>query len=236
MNDALPVFAVRAGLGAVLSLALGCGSSSSSGSTSGDGGTAPPPLPSTLAVTADWAHHTVSLLDFDALVAKDPVAKVRVGELDLSHYGNGPYTVKLTPDGKTALVALSTGFFTVPGAGLLVNASTLPSGPSRLLFVDLASRTVTADLDTGDGATGIAITADGTRAFVSHASSTDVTVLDVKAKKILSQVDVGGTYAEEVTLDDSSTVGIVTALDPATSQKNVRTFAVADMASTLSQP
>jgi DNA-binding beta-propeller fold protein YncE len=197
---------------------------------------AEPALPATLAITADWAHHTLSLLDFDALIAKDPVAKVRVGTLDLSHYTNAPYTVKLTPDGKTALVTMSTGFFTVPGAGLLVNASTLPSGPSRVLFVDLATRTVTADLDTGDGASGIAITHDGSRAFVCHASSNNLTVLDVKARKILSQVDVGGTFAESIALDDTSTVGIVTYLDPATTQKSVRTFAVSDMASTLSTP
>jgi DNA-binding beta-propeller fold protein YncE len=215
----------------------GCGSSGSSD-------TGPPkdaapdlaPLPATLAVTADWLHHTVSMVDFDALIDQATSASARVGEVALSQYTQGPYNVKITPDGKTALVTLSAGFFTVPGATYLVSITSVPTGPSELLFIDLASRSLTAALDTGDGATGIAITHDGKTAFVCHVGTSNVSVVDVATHKLLSQVDLGGTFAEEVALDDSDTVGIVTYLDPMTSQKDVRTFAVADMATTLSQP
>jgi DNA-binding beta-propeller fold protein YncE len=225
-------------------------------------------LPSNLAVTADWLNHTLSLVDFDALVAELPAdggvpaasagsdaggdgsvvttsagdaanidaATVRVGEIDLSAYAQAPYEVKLTPDGATAIVTMSAGFFAVTGAGLLVNATKVPTTPGEVLFVDLASRSVVASLDTGAEATGIAITHDGTRAFISHEGTSDLTVVDVKTQQILAQVDVGGTFAEEVSLDDSDTVGIVTYLDPTSQEKNVRTFAVADMASTLSAP
>jgi DNA-binding beta-propeller fold protein YncE len=216
----------------VLAAASGCGSSG--GSASGDSA---PALPTSLALTADWLNHTVSLVDFDALVARaDAGAGVRVGEVDLSKYAQGPYTVKLTPDGKTAVITLSAGFFVVPGATILVGGPTLPSGPSKVVFVDVASKTILGDLDTGDGATGVAITHDGSRAYVCHVGTSDVTVIDVAKRQILQQVDLGGSYAEEVSLDDSDTVGIVTYLDPATTQKNARTFAVADMATTLSTP
>jgi hypothetical protein len=259
-------------------MAVGACSSSSSVPSAPDAQPDAAPLPATLAVTADWLNHTVSLVDFGALVAYLPNADggapatlavdasdgdasegdasvagasptlaaadasavdasaVRVGTIDVSHFAQAPYSVKITPDGATAIVAMSAGFFTVPGAGILVNASSIPSGPGEVLFVDLATRSITASLDTGADATGIAITHDGTHAFVSHAGSTDMTIVDVGARQILQQVDLGGTYAEEVALDDSDTVGIVTYLDPTSEEKDVRTFAVADMASTLSAP
>jgi DNA-binding beta-propeller fold protein YncE len=131
---------------------------------------------------------------------------------------------------------MSAGFFSLPGAGILVNATKIPTTPGEVLFVDLASRSVVASLDTGAEATGIAITHDGAHAFISHEGTSNLTVVDVQARQILAQVDLGGTFAEEVSLDDSDTVGIVTYLDPASQEKNVRTFAVADMASTLSAP
>lgn len=222
-----------------MAAALGCGSSpGSSAAAISDGGAAEAAaLPATLAVTADWLHHTLSLVDFDTLVTQaDAGSSVRLGEVDLSKYAQGPYGVKLTPDGKTAIVTLSAGFFTVPGATALVNISKVPTGPSKVLFVDLESKSVVADLDTGDGATGVAITHDGKRAFVCHVGATTVSIIDVASHQVLQDVDLGGQYAEDVGIDDSDTVGIVTYLDPATTQKNARTFAVADMAGTLSAP
>jgi hypothetical protein len=49
-------------------------------------------LPASLVVTADWLHHTVSLVDFDALVegagaadaGADAGASARIGQVDLS--------------------------------------------------------------------------------------------------------------------------------------------------------
>jgi DNA-binding beta-propeller fold protein YncE len=226
-------------VGASIAASSGCGGSgaSSGASTVRDAGADAPPLPATLAVTADWLHHTLSLVDFDALVSRTATgAKARLGEVDLSRYAQGPYNVKITPDGKTAVVSLSAGFFTIPGSTALIGGGTVPTGPSKVLFVDIASRTVEAEVDAGDGPTGIAITHDARLAFVCHASTTNVTVIDMKTHGVLAQVDTGGTFAEEVSLDDTDTVGIVTSLDPATNFKNARTFAVADMAATLSAP
>jgi DNA-binding beta-propeller fold protein YncE len=233
MATGLTHFVALACIGASLAASTACGSSAAP--RTGHTDAALPPLPTTLAVTGDWLHHTVSIVDFDALITQATSGHARVGEVDLSRYAQGPYSVKIAPDGKTAIVSLSAGFFTVPGANVLVNA-TVPTGPSKVLFIDLESRSVKVELDTGDGATGIAITHDGRLAFVCHVGTTTVSVVDAKAGKVLQQVDLGGTFAEEISLDDTDTVGIVTYLDPATTSKNVRTFAVADMASTLSAP
>jgi DNA-binding beta-propeller fold protein YncE len=95
---------------------------------------------------------------------------------------------------------------------------------------------VTAEVDTGDGATGIAITHDGRLAFVCHVGTSKVSVVDLTSHMVTQEVELGGNYAEEITFDDTDTVGIVTYLDGATNSKNVRTFAVADIAGTLSPP
>ena len=211
--------------------------SSASAGPAAAGADAAPQTPATFAITADWEHKSLSFIDFDALVTKAKSGSdARFAEVDLSGHPQGPMTVKVTPDGKTAIVTLSAGFFSVPGASILVSASSIPSGTSEVLFIDIASRSITADLMTGDGASGIAITHDGHTAFVCHVGTTQLSIVDVASHQVTSEVDLGGSFAEEISIDDSDTVGIVTYLDPSTSQKGVRTFAVADMAASLSPP
>jgi hypothetical protein len=190
-----------------------------------------------LAVTADYLHHTLSFIDFDAMVSgPDAGAAARLGEMDLSQYTQAPYGVKLTPDGKTAVVTLSPGFFLVPGAAaLLLGDSTMPTGPSKVLLIDVASRSIKAELDTGDGAAGITITHDGRRALITHTATTILSVIDIEAGQLLEQVDIGGTFAEAVEVDETDTVGIVTCLMSGLA-KSARTFALADVAGTLSDP
>lgn len=208
-------------------------SSAACGSNDGEPGARGP----SFGITADWLDHRLSIFDFDALVGgAESRESVLLGEVDLSGYEQGPLELKVTPDGKTAVVSVSPGFFTVPGSGLLVGASSIPTGPSRELFVDLESRTVAAELDVGPGPSGIAVTPDGARAFVAHAGSNEVTIIDLKARSILEQVDIGGPFAEQIALDDTGTVGIVTAVMPNSLSKGARTFAVADMKGTLSAP
>jgi hypothetical protein len=222
---------------AVLGSAIGavsCSSSGGSASPAADAA-ASTALPATYAVTADWLDHRLSIVDFDALVAGGKTRKdVVVGTVDLSSYTLGPLYLRITPDGKTALVSVSAGFFSVTGGGILVGAGKVPTGPTTLLFVDLATHAILGSLDTGDQPSSIVITHDGTRAFVAHAGASTVTEVDVNARTIVSQVDVGGTFAEEITLDDSGTVGAFTCILGGGSSKSLRTFAVADMAGTLS--
>lgn len=189
------------------------------------------------AVTADYLHRTLSFIDFDAMVSRpDGGTSARLGELDLSRYEQAPYEVKVTPDGSTAVVTLSPGFFIVPGAAaLLLGDSTMPTGPSKVLLVDVASKSVKSEIDTGDGAAGITISLDGRLAFVTHTATNDLSVIDLRTGALLQQIDTGGTFAEDVQLDDSGTVGIVTCLD-SSAGKSARTFAVADVPITLSDP
>lgn len=191
-----------------------------------------------VAVTADWLHHTLSFIDFDAMVTTtqpDAGMLARTGEMDLSQYEQAPYGVKLTPDGKTAVVTLSAGYFVIPGAGaLLLHDSTIPSGPGKVLIVDVASKSIKAELDS-DGPAGIAITHDGKKAFISHVATPNVSVIDIEAGTVLQEVDIGGGFAEAVAVDDTDSVVLVTGLGTGLT-KNARTFAVADPAGTLSEP
>lgn len=83
---------------------------SSSSQTAGPTDSGPAALPSNLAVTADWLHHTLTLLDFDALVATGDAgptppadggvqelatAPGKVGTIDLSSKQPGPLGIAL---------------------------------------------------------------------------------------------------------------------------------------------
>lgn len=183
-----------------------------------------------LAITANWLDGTLSLVDVDALVSGvADRAAVETASIDLSAYSPGPLEVEITPDGKLALVAISAGFFSIGGAGFIVNEPSIPMGADRLLFVDIETRAVVGELDTGSGPMGIRITKDGTRAFVAHFGSGELVTVDIASRSIVSRVEIGG-LAEEIAFDDSDTVGIV----GYSTDGSVRTFAVDDVAGTLS--
>lgn len=211
----------------------GCKGSDKASMEAADGSSSAPKI----AITADYLHRTLSFIDFDAMLTQpDAGMASRLGELDLSQYEQPPYGIKITPDGRTAVVTLSPGFFIVPGAAaLLLGDSTMPTGPAKVLLIDVATKTVKTELDTGDGAAGIAITHDGKRALITHTATSDLSVIDLEAGKLLEQVDIGGTFAEAVEIDDTDTVGMVTRLDAGLT-KSARSFALADIAGTLSDP
>jgi len=202
-----------------------CGSDSKDSPVEPDGGAGPEKL----AVTADYLHRTLSFIDFEKIVS-DPTAgtAARQEELDLSQYEQPPYGVKLTPDGRTAVVTHSAGFFIVPGASqLLLGDPTVPTGPSKVLIIDVASKTVRAELDVDTGAAGISITHDGKLAFVTHTGTSNMSVIDIEAGAIKQVVDIGGSFAEAVEVDETDTVGVITCLNDGLA-KSARTFAVAD--------
>src|SRR6185312_1882304 len=73
------------------------------------------------AVIANYMHQTLSFVDFDKLVSGPHAGDdARLGEMDLSQYSQAPYGIKVTPDGRTAVVTQSQGFFLVPGASALL--------------------------------------------------------------------------------------------------------------------
>jgi DNA-binding beta-propeller fold protein YncE len=188
-----------------------------------------------LVVTADWREGKLSLLDFDALAAGAATREeALVGEVDLSAYAPGPLELEITPDGRTAVVAVSPGFFD----GLV--GQTLGFGEialdGTLLVVDLETRSVTAEIATAHVPMGIAIAPDGSRAYTANFGHTDahgstMSVIELASATVLEEVEVGG-GPEQVALDASGTLGIVNVdeLDA------VRVFATADPGGTLSPP
>ena len=180
-------------------------------------------------VTADFQNGTVSFAEYAGLTQGEVVQKQ---VLDISEYLPGALEVEVTPDRKTALITVSTGFFRIPGAGLLVNGDGPPPSPTgKVLFLDLASRQIVAALDTGEDPNGIAITPDGKRAFIPHFTSGTMAVVDIPGRRVLQTVEIG-VFAEEIAFDSTGTVGIFSYGITG----EVRTFAVADLAGTLSPP
>jgi len=168
-----------------------------------------------LAITADFLHKTLSIIDIDSLRDGGKRADALVGEVDLSMYTPAPMALNVTPDGKTALVSISGGFL---GAFI-----TVPAGPGKLLFVDIETRKVTGELDVGDSPMGIVFSKDSKRAFVGLYSENYFAVVDIAAKTF-KPVSTGSGFNEELSIDDSGTVGILT-YGPS---GNAVTFSVAD--------
>jgi YVTN family beta-propeller protein len=82
-----------------------------------------------------------------------------------------PVGIALSPDGKTAYVALGRA--------------------NHVGWVDVASRKLTNTVLVGKRAWYVALTRDGSRMFVANGLSDDVTVVDVAAVKALKSVPVG---------------------------------------------
>jgi hypothetical protein len=176
-----------------------------------DGGATTPRL----AITADFLNQTLSVVDLNKFKSGAKREDVLVGTVDLSMYTPGPLALGITPDGKTALVSISGGWL---GA-----FTTVPAGNGTLLFVDIPTRTVTSALYTGASPMGIVITPDGKQAFVGQYSETYFAVVDIE-KRTFTMAPTGASYNEELALDDTGTVGILS-YGPA---GDVTTFPVAN--------
>lgn len=209
-------------------------SASTAASLDDTGSTGAAPLPSRLVVTADWLGRSLSLLDYDALVAGATTRdEMLVGTIDLSAYAPGPLELEITPDGRRAVVSISPGFFggfvgTAIGAGM-------PEDDGTLLVVDLHTREVLAELATAHAPMGIAISPDGTRAYTANyglsAGGDTMSVIDLEALAVIEDIVVGD-RPEQVALDDAGAIGMLNIA----SEGTVRAFQTSDPAGTLSAP
>jgi hypothetical protein len=175
------------------------GAANGGGTNAGGAGGAEPV--SQLAVTADFLNQTLSVVDVGKLVEGSKREDALVGTVDLKKYLPGPLDLAITPDGKTALVSISGGWL---GA-----FTTVPPGNGTLLFVDIATRAVVGELYTGASPMGIVITKDGKRAFVGQYSETYFAVVDIAARTF-TRVQTGADYNEELAIDDTGTVALLT--------------------------
>lgn len=182
------------------------------------------------ALVTDWLNHRLDLVDLAALESGATREDVVVASMDLSEYHQGPLNAEVTPDGKLALVSLSDGFFGLtPLAATLVGTSDIPTGEGRVIVVDLERFEVLGEIDTGNGPMGILFTEDATRAVVAHFGTNSLAVLDVAAREVVEQVEVG-IYSEEIAADDRGEVGIFSY----SAGGNVRSFGTGDLSGTLS--
>lgn len=202
----------------------------------GDADGSAPVVPTKLAIVADWLNGSLSYVDVDKLAAGTARDALVTATVDLSAYPPGPIDLAITPDKKTALVSSSTGFFAIPGSSFLLGGVTLPSGPGKLLWVDIASGKVAAELDAGPGPMAIQITPDGKRAVAANFGSGSLSnadgtlvVLDLESKQVIDRVP-AGLFPEELAFDETGTVAIY----GYGSAGSLRSFSVADPRGTLS--
>ena len=188
------------------------GDGGSPGGGDGDAGSGDP-LPARFAAVADWAQGTLSLVDYDALLAQDATrASATVRTVDLSAYPPGPIDVAITPDRKQALVSCSSNFFVPPAASFLLGSS-LPAGRGGLVLVDLEGAKVVKEIGMISNPTAIAFTEGGKRAVVVGFGSGQLgapgslELVDLERQEVVESVPVG-TFPEELALDDTGQVGL----------------------------
>ena len=214
-----------------LSLVL---SACSDGGTGSDAGSDADTGAVRLVVTADWLNQSLTLFDYDLLTDGVTGANfATVDTVDLSTYEPGPLEVEITPDGTTALVSVSPGFF---GSGVTNGLVGMPTvaDDGRLLVVDLETRTVAAELFTAHVPMGIAISADGTRAYTANygtdsTAGNTMSIIDIPGLAVIEDITVGR-RPEQVALSPDGSLGIINLA----SDDGVVVFQTADPSGTLS--
>jgi hypothetical protein len=194
-----------------------------------------PPRPERIAVTADWRSQRLSLLDYAALRDGAETREAALWKtIELPDHAPGPLEVELTPDGATAIVAISPGFFG-GAAGALVGlaAGEVPAGEA-LLIVDVDTGMILAELAPAQAPMGIAIAPDGRTAWTANyggngQSGTSVSVIDLERLSISEEFEVGP-GPEQIDLSADGSLAIInTAGDGA-----IRLFETHNPSATLS--
>jgi YVTN family beta-propeller protein len=157
------------------------------------------------AYIANMGEDTVSVINIDTLIEE---RKIEVGET--------PVTTGITSDGKTLAVTLfaenamaildlesnesvkvEVGFgpaqvYIGPNDkyAYVANQGTEDKPSSSLSIVDLVSKTVVAEIETGKGAHGVVTSADGKFAYVTNMFENTVSIIDLESKEV-SSIEVG---------------------------------------------
>lgn len=188
-------------------------------------------LPARRVVTADFLEQSISVLDFDEVIAGDAeLSTLNVKRIELGEYAPGPLQLELTPNGDQALVAVGPGFY--HSLGSLFGFPSV-DGDGALLLVDLPSGNSTA-LTTQHTPMGVAVSPDGRFGYSANfgrkgAGGSTLSRVDLSTASTLEEVDVGGS-PEQVRLHPSG-VGLLNTA----SEGGVRRFDPADVAGSLSE-
>jgi hypothetical protein len=202
---------------------LGCGSTEDPSPCTGD--------PGRLVVTADFLAGSLSLLSLSRLEAGCTAETSLVDRIDVSTYPAAPLEIELTPDGRTAVVSLSAGFFEGSGATLIGDAPIPPGG--GLLVVDIETRAVRNFFEIGHTPMGIAISPDGRFVYTANYGrglpGNSLSVFDLIDDHFVQEIAIGD-HPEQIALSPDGSLGIVNLA----SEGGVRLFATADVAGSLS--
>ncbi|MFZ1866569.1 MAG: hypothetical protein WAU39_20280 [Polyangiales bacterium] len=208
-------------VGLLVSLTFGCSESSNA--------------PARLVVTADWLNRSLSVFDYEKLTDGQSTASAALlRTIDLADWSPGPLEVELTPDGRTAVVAVGPGFFDGDGVtnGLVGSPEVPPGG--ALLIVDLETEQV-SQVPTQYVPMGIAISPDGSTAYVANYGTTDapdrtMMIVDLERRAVMQQLELEG-RPEQVALSPDGALGVI---NVAGSGGGIHVFETADVAGTLS--
>ena len=102
-----------------------------------------------------------------------------------------PYGVTVSPDSRD-------------GSKVYVTNSTASAGKSNVSVIDTATNTVTATIPVGSEPVGVAVSRDGSKAYVANANSATVSVIDTATNTVIATIPVGiGPYGVAVGPDGS---------------------------------
>ena len=217
------------------SAAGGSGGSAGSAGSGGESGAGGGGTDTRLVVTADWLNKSLTLFDYAKLIdGESSATDARLRTIDLGAFEPGPLEVEITPDGKSALVAVGPGFFDGDGvANGLIGSPEVPPG-GAMLIVDLDTGEA-VEVETAHVPMGIAISADGLVAYTANYGTIDepgntMSIIDIERAAVIEEITLGG-RPEQVVLSPDGTLG---AINLAGANGGVHVFETADAAATLS--
>ncbi len=129
--------------------------------------------PAQVGFTADGRLAFVSLSEENAVAVIDPATRKVVRKIAV---GTVPIQLYATPDSRTLLVA---------------NQGTRKQPGKTVSLIDLGSFKVAKTVETGSGAHGVVVAADGRYAYVTNSYANSVSVLDLKERKVVANIRVG---------------------------------------------
>lgn len=116
---------------------------------------------------------------FDTMeVVRYELATGELMRIALPEGSQGPVQLYPTPDGSRIYVC---------DQGILLDRP----ASNRLVEIDVESATVTATIEVGQGAHGVVLSEDGTRAFVTNIADRSVSVVDTAEHRVVATVEVG---------------------------------------------
>lgn len=178
------------------------------GSFTSDGAIAiPGAAPSGLSVSADGSRVYVALNLKHAVAVIDTATRTVQAQVPVGEY---PYTTLVSADGSKVYVSNWGG--RVPGPGdftdgmfpVIVDRRTGIPVSGTVSVIDTTTRSVVKTIDVGLHPTGMALSADGQRVYVTNANSDTVSAIDTGSDSVVRTVHVGVDGSAETPLLGSS--------------------------------